>query len=113
MASATPVRCVRLIYYTPTWVAPLGTVTPPVARPPALHRSTSRRMSFIGSADRTSGTTSKLFSGGGDVVNHSSVFAIHGSGPAITPTLRLRATFTIVTITPLARMKEPIVEIAL
>ena len=70
-------------------------------------------MSFIGSAERTSGTTSKLFSGGGELVNHSSVFAFHGSGPAITPTFRLRATLTIVTSTPEASMNEPIVEIKL
>ncbi len=53
-------------------------------------------MSFIGSAERTRGTTSKLLTGGGEAVNHSSVFAFHGSGPATTPTLRLRATLTIV-----------------
>ena len=49
--------------------------------------SISRRMSFIGSTERTRGMTSKLFSGGGDGVNHSSVFAFHGSGPAIAPRL--------------------------
>ena len=43
--------------------------------------STWRRKSFIGSTERTRGTTSKLCSGGGEVVNHSSVFAFHGSGP--------------------------------
>ena len=47
-----------------------------------LAASTSRRMSFIGSTDRTRGTTSKLFSGGGDCVNHSSVLPCHGSLPA-------------------------------
>ena len=70
-------------------------------------------MSFIGSAERTCGITSKLLAGGGEVVNHSSVFAFHGSGPATAPALRLRATLTIVTSTPTARMKEPTVEIAL
>ena len=40
-------------------------------------------MSFIGSTERTRGTTSKLLTGGGEVVNHSSVLAFHGSGPAI------------------------------
>ena len=44
-------------------------------------------MSFIGSTLRTRGITSKLFSGGGEGVNHSSVFAFHGSGPAIAPRL--------------------------
>ena len=45
-------------------------------------------MSFIGSAERTSGTTSKLLAGGGEVVNHSSVFAFHGSGPGRHPHLQ-------------------------
>ena len=40
-------------------------------------------MSFIGSTERTRGMTSKLLTGGGEVVNHSSVLAFHGSGPAI------------------------------
>ena len=40
------------------------------------------RMSRIGSTDRTRGMTSKLCGGGGEVVNHSSVLAFHGSGPA-------------------------------
>ncbi len=70
-------------------------------------------MSFIGSAERTSGTTSKLLTGGGELVNHSSVLAFHGSGPAIAPSFRLRATLTIVTSTPAPRMNEPIVEIRL
>ena len=47
--------------------------------------------------ERTSGTTSKLLAGGGEVVNHSSVFAFHGSGPATAPCLRLRTTLMIVT----------------
>ena len=68
-------------------------------------------MSFIGSTERTRGMTSKLFAGGGEVVNHSSVLAFHGSGPATTPRLRLRATLMTVTSTPAARMKEPTVEI--
>ena len=49
-------------------------------------------MSFIGSTERTRGITSKLFSGGGEGVNHSSVFAFHGSGPAIAPFLSERTT---------------------
>src|SRR5215218_6692208 len=44
--------------------------------------STSRRMSFIGSTERTRGMASKLFSGGGEGVYHSSVLAFHGSGRA-------------------------------
>ena len=52
--------------YTPTCVAPAGTVAVPGAATPAsLRRSISRRMSFIGSYERTSGTTSKLLTGGG------------------------------------------------
>ena len=70
-------------------------------------------MSFIGSTDRTRGTTSKLFSGGGEGVNHSSVLAFHGSGPAIGPFLTERTTLMTVSSTPRARMNEPIVEIRL
>ena len=43
-----------------------GTVAP-LPGAPVLRRSTSRRMSFIGSAERTRGTTSKLLTGGGEV----------------------------------------------
>src|SRR3954451_21237568 len=71
---------------------------------------TSRRMSFIGSTDRIRGTTSKLFSGGGDEVNHSSVLAFHGSLPALRPPFTLMITFTTVTSTPMPRMNDPIVE---
>jgi hypothetical protein len=74
---------------------------------------TSRRMSFIGSTERTRGTTSKLFSGGGDGTNHSSVFPFQGSLPARLPRFRLRRTFATVTSTPIARINEPIVEIRL
>ena len=56
------------------------------ARP--IWRSTWRRMSFIGSTERTRGMTSKLLTGGGDVVNHSSVLAFHGSGPGDRAVLR-------------------------
>jgi hypothetical protein len=46
-------------------VAPAGTVAAVdwELTLPLLRRSTSRRMSFIGSAERTSGITSKLFAG--------------------------------------------------
>ncbi len=67
-------------------------------------------MSFIGSTERTRGTTSKLFSGGGDWVNHSSVLAFHGSLPARLPLRRLRPTFTSVIITPSPSVNEPMVE---
>jgi len=80
---------------------------------PRVARPTSRRMSFIGSTLRTRGTTSKLFSGGGDWVNHSSVFPCHGSLPARFPRFMLSSTFTTVTSTPIPRMNEPIVEIRL
>ncbi len=48
---------------------------------------TSRRMSLIGSTLRTRGTTSKLFTGAGDCVNHSSVLPRHGSLLAFLPCL--------------------------
>ena len=70
-------------------------------------------MSFIGSTERTRGTTSKLFSGGGEGVNHSSVFAFHGSGPAIGPFLIERTRLMTVSSTPRASMNAPIVEIRL
>ena len=50
--------------------------------PASLASATSRRMSFIGSTLRTRGITSKLFGGGGEVVNHSSVLPCQGSLPA-------------------------------
>ena len=53
-----------------------------------LPASTSRRMSFIGSTLRTRGIESKLFAGGGDVVNHSSVLPCQGSLPARLPCLQ-------------------------
>src|SRR3954471_16910125 len=84
-----------------------GCATLPAVRPAA---PTSGRMSFIGSALRTRGTTSKLFSGGGGCTNHSRVLAPHGSLPAFLPTLRLRTTLNSVTSTPAARMNEPTVE---
>src|SRR5437763_9604420 len=67
-------------------------------------------MSFIGSKLRTVGITSKLCLGGGDVVNHSSVFARHGSGPAGRPLRMLTIALYTVISTPSARMNEPIVE---
>ena len=70
-------------------------------------------MSFIGSTLRMRGTTSKLLGGGGEVVNHSSVFPCQGSLPALRPLLRLQSTLTTVTSTPTPRMKAPIVEIRL
>src|SRR5438270_14068595 len=70
-------------------------------------------MSRIGSTERTRGIVSKLLTGGGEVVNHSSVLPFHGSGPADTPRLRLPTTLYAVTTTPSARMKEAIVEIRL
>src|SRR5215813_11897157 len=45
-------------------------------------------MSHSGRALRTSGTVSKLYSGGGEVVAHSSVHASHGSSPACSPLRR-------------------------
>ena len=70
-------------------------------------------MSFIGSTERMRGTTSKLLAGGGDCVNHSSVFAFHGSGPATTPVRSDFTTLMTVSRMPKARMNEPTVEMAL
>src|SRR4051794_26784632 len=83
------------------------------ATPTPARRSTSRRMSFIGSTERTRGTTSKLLTGGGEDVNHSSVFAFHGSGPATTPPLSDRRMLMTDMRMPRARMNDPIVEIRL
>src|SRR2546422_5718137 len=67
-------------------------------------------MSFIGSKLRTVGITSKLCGGGGEVVNHSSVLASHGSGPARRPRRTLQTAFPTVISTPRASTNEPIVE---
>jgi len=70
-------------------------------------------MSFIGSTERTRGMVSKLWAGGGDGVNHSSVFAFHGSGPDGVPTFSDRTRLRIVSSAPVPRMNAPIVEIRL
>src|SRR5205823_944648 len=57
-----------------------------------------------------SGTVSKLYSGGGDVVAHSSVSPCQGSLPAGAPCLRLRHQFQKVSRTPNASRKAPIVD---
>ena len=67
----------------------------------------------MGSTERTRGTTSKLFSGGGEGVNHSSVFAFHGSGPAIAPFYFAQTMLRIVRITPTPSVKAPTVEMKL
>ena len=59
------------------------------------------------------GMTSKLFGGGGDCVNHSSVLPCHGSLPASLPFLTERTMFTTVTRTPMPSRNEPIVEMRL
>jgi hypothetical protein len=59
-----------------------------------VSRSIWRRISRIGSTERTRGMTSKLLAGGGEVVNHSSVFPFHGSGPAIAPVYSPSACWT-------------------
>lgn len=73
-------------------------------------RATCRRMSFIGSTDRTRGLTSTLLTGGGDCVNHSSVLTFHGLGLP-SPCVTERTTVSMVIPTPVARMHEPTVEI--
>src|SRR3954468_21354659 len=75
--------------------------------------SISRRMSFIGSTLRTRGTTSKLFSGGGLGMNHSSVLAFQGSGPAFGPRFSAHVSETTVSRTLSAIMYEPTVEMKL
>ena len=89
----------------------MGWATDPACCPAPL--ATSRRMSFIGSADADGGMTSKLFAGGGDWVNHSSVFPCHGSLPARLPFLIERMMFTTETSTPMPSRNEPIVEMRL
>src|SRR3954469_26041533 len=81
------------------------------ARPCSVARVTARRMSFMGSTDRTRGISSKLFDGGGEVVNHSNVLPFHGSGPALGPRLSEIRMLTTLMRTPMPRMNEPIVEI--
>src|SRR3954465_7073381 len=83
------------------------------ATPTPARRSTWRRMSFIGSTERTRGTTSKLLTGGGEVTNHSSVLAFHGSGPALGPFDSARTMLITDTSVPSASTNEPTVEIRL
>src|SRR5207248_5359378 len=74
-----------------------------------------RRKSRSGRALVTYGTCSKLCSGGGDEVYHSSVSASHGSLPARVPLRRPCAiqTFATKASTPSAITPDPIVEIKL
>src|SRR5207248_9059525 len=83
---------------------------PPVFWVAPVCRSTCRRMSRMGSTERTRGMTSKLLTGGGEETYHSSVLPFHGSGPARRPTLRLRTTLTMVSRMPAANTNEPTVE---
>src|SRR3954452_17246601 len=86
-----------------------GCDTEPTCLPCAA--ATSRLMSCIGLTERTRGITSKLFSGGGELVNHSSVFPSHGSLPDFLPFLALWTMLTSVIRMPSASTNEPIVEI--
>src|SRR5690554_5245489 len=52
--------------------------------------STLETPSQSGSRVRTSGSSAKLYSAGGEVVAHSSVCESHGLFPAISPFFRLR-----------------------
>src|SRR5690606_4487749 len=70
--------------------------------------STLETPSQSGSRVRISGSSEKLYSGGGDVVAHSSVCASHGLFPAIWPFFRLRITFQAKASTPSAVMNPPI-----
>src|SRR5215469_2788329 len=49
----------------------------------------SARRSRSGIKDRTGGTRSKLYGGGGELVAHSSVLPSHGSSPATSPLRQL------------------------
>src|SRR5204862_7397251 len=69
-----------------------------------------RRRSRSGRALVTYGIRSKLCSGGGDVVYHSSVSASHGSLAARAPTRAVFTTFQRKTSIPIVITPEPIVE---
>src|SRR5262245_29003894 len=56
---------------------------------------------------RTTGKVSKLYSGGGDVVDHSRVHASHGSLPAGVPTRSERSRLTAKTPTAVAWKTAP------
>jgi hypothetical protein len=58
----------------------------------------------------TSGISAKLYSGGGDGIDHSSVPACHGSLPDTSPAVRLRQKFQRLTAMPRMRITVPIVE---
>src|SRR5215475_4871228 len=62
---------------------------------------------------RTSGRVSKLYSGGGEDVDHSSVHASHGSLPAMSPRVSDRRRLITKQNTPAAWNKAPIEEIIL
>ena len=64
-------------------------------------------MSRIGSGLRTSGTASKLWGGGGESANHSSVEPCHGSWPTGRPPLYEAARFPSSTRTPITRKNAP------
>ncbi len=67
--------------------------------------------SQTGRSERIGGSESKLCSGGGDVVAHSSVWPPHGSSPAGSPCRNECDRFQMNASTPTARMYDPIVEI--
>src|SRR6266536_6204220 len=58
----------------------------------------------------TTGVSTQLYGGGGEVVSHSSVSASHGFASARTPALRLRKKFTANTAIPHTMITAPIVE---
>src|SRR5437588_10867433 len=70
----------------------------------------SGRWSHSGWRLATTGIDAKLYSGGGDVVAHSSVSASHGSGPAGFPRQRAWNQLSSVMPVPSAKLKPPIVE---
>src|SRR4051794_7218272 len=82
-----------------------GVEAPHVRPPCGCARSQSGR------GPRTGGTISKLCSGGGEEVAHSSVQAFHGLSPASAPERRLISIFASNTRTEIPMTNAPIVEI--
>src|SRR5918997_1371776 len=66
--------------------------------------------SHIGWRLRTVGMDSKLYSGGGELIDHSKVSAPQGSGPAGSPVLWLLYQLTKIIRMPAASTKAPMVD---
>src|SRR5262249_40917783 len=66
-----------------------GTTGPPFQSAGVAAGRRSPRRSRSGMNDRTGGTRSKLYGGGGELVAHSRVLPSHGSSPATSPLRQL------------------------